>query len=122
MKKNYAILKEYSLALALLISTIFILHSCKKEPKRNSNDIKIEEAKLWLSQQKNAGAFDFDWNTARQIVGAKGSVFILPLPSLTYNGKTITYNNLYIYKDDEGAVTGSVMYYMPEKGMLPIEV
>jgi len=55
-------------------------------------------------------------------VGAKGSVFIVPLPSLNYNGKTITYNNLYIYKDDAGAITGSVMYYMPEKEVLPIEV
>jgi len=121
MKKNCFLLKQCVLALILLITTTIIFHSCKKEASRISNEIKIEEAKQWLSLQKNAAAFSFDWGAAKQVPGRNGLIFIVPMPDLSYNNKIITYNNLILYKDDAGAIIGNVMYYMPEGEMASLE-
>lgn len=43
-------LKEYSLALALLISTIFILHSCKKDYGK-ADEQSIEKLSNWYQSK-----------------------------------------------------------------------
>jgi hypothetical protein len=46
MRKNYALLKQYGLALALLFTTTIIIYSCKKDSNIENT---IESAKAWYN-------------------------------------------------------------------------
>ncbi len=54
MKKNYSLLKQYLLALTLLISTTIIVYSCKKDRKSSPLELRkelISEAKTYFEEE-----------------------------------------------------------------------
>ena len=44
----------------------------------------------------------------------------MELPDLGYEGKTITYSTIIIYKN-KGKITGNILYYIPDQEVKPIE-
>jgi hypothetical protein len=102
----------------LFVFALIAFWSCKKsldDPlDRSLLKLQNSEAKTWLQDQKIAQLHQFDWSKAVTVITSKRTIIAIPLPDIGYNDKVITYSKLLIYKNDNGLLTGSVLYYIPD--------